>query len=84
MLSAVSVFAQSEERRRVFVGYSNLQAEGFSDKNDPDNILSPDFLDRRSTLHGVNAAVEFPIRNFGTSRSTGTTSRRILSTAATR
>jgi hypothetical protein len=47
------------------VGYSNLQAEGFPDKNDPDNVLSPDFLDRRTTLHGINAAVTFPFEGFG-------------------
>jgi opacity protein-like surface antigen len=64
-LSSTALFAQSDVRPKYFIGYSNLQAEGFPDKNDPDNILSPDFLDRRSTLHGVNAEATIPIRNFG-------------------
>jgi hypothetical protein len=65
LLSSISLYAQSEERPRIFVGYSNLQAEGLPDKNDPDNVLSPDFIDRRTTLHGFNTAVDFPLSNFG-------------------
>jgi len=65
LLSAVSVFAQSEEKTKFFVGYSNLQAEGLPDKNDPDNVFSPGFLDRRTTLHGFNGEATLPIRNFG-------------------
>jgi opacity protein-like surface antigen len=64
-LSATSLFSQSDVRPRYFIGYSNLQAEGLPNKNDPDNIISPDFLDRRSTLHGVNAEATLPIQNFG-------------------
>jgi len=62
--SSATAYAQ-DVRPKFFVGYSNLQAEGLPDKNDPDNLLSPDFLDRRTTLHGVNGEVTLPIRNFG-------------------
>ena len=65
MLPAAFLFGQGEYKPQYFIGYSNLQGEGFLGKNDPDNVLSPDFLDRRSTLHGVNAEVTVPIRNFG-------------------
>jgi hypothetical protein len=65
VLPAAGLFAQGEYKPQYFIGYSNLQGEGFLGKNDPDNVLSPDFLDRRSTLHGVNAQITFPIRNFG-------------------
>ena len=64
-LSAASLFSQSDVKPRYFIGYSNLQAEGLPNKNDPDNIISPDFLDRRTTLHGVNAEATLPIQNFG-------------------
>jgi opacity protein-like surface antigen len=64
-LSATSVFSQSDVKPKYFVGYSNLQAEGLPNKNNPDNILSNDFLDRRTTLHGVNGEATFPISNFG-------------------
>src|SRR5688572_319853 len=62
---ALSAYGQDDVRPQYFIGYSNLQAEGLPDKNDPDNLLSPDFLDRRTTLHGINAAVTFPFANFG-------------------
>jgi opacity protein-like surface antigen len=67
MLSfAMSSFAQDSERKPTFfVGYSNLQAEGLPNKNDPDNLLSPDFLDRRTTMHGVNGEVTLPFGMFG-------------------
>jgi hypothetical protein len=32
VLSAASLFAQSEDKPRFFIGYSNLQAEGLPDK----------------------------------------------------
>ena len=65
LFSALSAYGQDDVRPQYFIGYSNLQAEGLPDKNDPDNLLSPDFLDRRTTLHGINAAVTFPFANFG-------------------
>ena len=65
VLSSAYLLAQSDEKPKLFIGYSNLQAEGLPHKNDPGNLLSPDFLDRRTTLHGGNAEVTFPIQNFG-------------------
>src|SRR5262245_31191722 len=64
-LSATSLFSQSDVKPRYFIGYSNLQSEGLPNNNDPDNIISPDFLNRRTTLHGVNAEATLPIQNFG-------------------
>src|SRR4029079_14751920 len=64
-ISATSLFSQSDVKPRYFIGYSNLQAEGLPHKNDPDNIISPDFLDRRTTLHGVNAEATLPLQNLG-------------------
>jgi opacity protein-like surface antigen len=64
--SAVSAFAQGGEGKpHFFVGYSNLQAEGLPNKNDPDNLISPDFIDRRTTLHGFNGEVTYPFNTFG-------------------
>jgi hypothetical protein len=60
-----TLFAQNEGEPQFFVGYSNLQAEGLPEKNDPDNLFSPDFLDRRTTLHGINAEVTFPLSMLG-------------------
>jgi opacity protein-like surface antigen len=65
LLSVSSLFAQAEFKPKYYIGYSNLQAEGLPNKNDPDNVLSPDFIDRRTTLHGINAEATFPIRSFG-------------------
>jgi len=47
LLSTICLFAQDEREYEVFVGYSNLQAEGLRDTNN-----SPD---RRATMHGFNA-----------------------------
>jgi opacity protein-like surface antigen len=65
ILLPACLFAQSDYKPRYFVGYSNLQAEGLPAKNNPANVLSPGFLDRRSTLHGINAEATFPVGNFG-------------------
>src|SRR5262249_35763917 len=66
LLSTVSSFAQgSEGKPTFFIGYSNLQAEGLPNKNDPDNLLSPAFIDRRTTLHGVNGEMTYPFDVFG-------------------
>lgn len=58
---AVASFAQSDKRFDFFVGYSNLQAEGITDFNDPGNVFDDDFFDRRTGLHGfhVNATGYF-------------------------
>jgi opacity protein-like surface antigen len=65
LLLPAALFAQNDYKPTYFIGYSNLQAEGLPNKNNPSNILSPEFIDRRTTLHGVNAEATFPIRNFG-------------------
>jgi opacity protein-like surface antigen len=52
-----AVYAQSDRRAEVFIGYSNLQGEGIVDPDDPTEVLDDDFFDRRLGLHGVNASV---------------------------
>jgi opacity protein-like surface antigen len=64
--SSVSLFAQSERKAEVFVGYSNLQAQGLPDKNNVTGIFSSNFLNDRSTLHGFATEVSgFLSGNFG-------------------
>jgi hypothetical protein len=53
----VNLFAQGARPAEIFVGYSNLQAEGFQGTNNPNNIFSNDFFRDRTTLHGINAEV---------------------------
>ena len=65
ILLPVALFAQNDSTPKFFLGYSNLQAEGLPNKNNPNNVLSPEFIDRRSTLHGFNVEATLPIRNFG-------------------
>jgi opacity protein-like surface antigen len=50
-------FAQTDKKVEVFLGYSNLQAEGVPDRDDPNNVFDDDFFDRRKGLHGGNASV---------------------------
>src|SRR5262245_66635268 len=58
LFSTVCVYAQSERPYGVFVGYSNLQAQGLRNTND--------FLDRRLTLNGVNGSANlFALGSFG-------------------
>src|SRR5262245_58511680 len=58
LFSTVCVYAQSERPYGVFVGYSNLRAEGLRNTND--------FLDRRLTLNGVNgSATLFALGSIG-------------------
>jgi len=62
LVSALSSFAQNDRRPEFFVGYSNLQAEGMPDRNDPNNFFSNSFLNRRTTLHGLDGEVTlYPI-----------------------
>jgi opacity protein-like surface antigen len=50
----------------VFVGYSNLQAEGLPDRNTPSGLFDTDLFRNRTTLHGFNASVTgFPTDTFG-------------------
>jgi len=66
MLSAVQLFAQSERKPEVFLGYSNLQAQGLPDKNNLTGIFGSDFFNNRTTLHGFNTEVSgFLADNFG-------------------
>jgi len=66
MFCSVSLFAQSDRKAEVFVGYSNLQAQGLPDKNNVTGIFSSDFLNNRSTLHGFATEVSgFLSGNFG-------------------
>jgi len=57
LLMSVLAFAQEERTTEFSVGYSNLQAEGMPDRNDPNNFFTSSFLDHRTTLHGVNGEV---------------------------
>jgi opacity protein-like surface antigen len=65
MLSAVSAFAQ-ERKPEIFLGYSNLQAEGLPDKNNLTGIFGSDFFNNRTTLHGFDTEVSTYLKdNFG-------------------
>src|SRR5262245_39350203 len=48
LFSTVCVYAQSERPYGVFVGYTNLRAEGLRNTND--------FLDRRLPMNGLNGS----------------------------
>jgi len=66
MFSAISLFAQSERKPEIFVGYSNLQAKGLPDTNNLTGIFGSDFFNNRTTLHGFNSEVTGFVRdNFG-------------------
>src|SRR5262245_43610652 len=66
MLSAVSSFAQSERKPEIFLGYSNLQAQGLPDKNNLTGLFGSNFFNDRTTLHGFNSEVSgFLADNFG-------------------
>src|SRR5207249_2097590 len=41
----------------IFLGYSNLQAEGLSDKNDLTGLFGSNFFNNRTTLHGFDTEV---------------------------
>ena len=65
MFAGISAFAQ-ERKPEIFVGYSNLQAEGLPDKNNVTGIFSSDFLNNRTTLHGFTTDVSgFFLDNLG-------------------
>jgi opacity protein-like surface antigen len=57
ILSATSLFAQSDRRTEVFVGYSNLQAQGLLNTDSVTGFLGSEFLGNRTTLHGFNTEV---------------------------
>src|SRR5215471_15484298 len=67
MAAGAPSFAQVlGENLKLFVGYSNLQAEGLGTKNNnlPD-ILDTSFFRDRSTLHGGNAELTFALKGIG-------------------
>jgi opacity protein-like surface antigen len=51
------IYAQSDRRAEIFIGYSNLQGEGIVDADDPSEVFDDDFFDRRLGLHGLNASI---------------------------
>jgi opacity protein-like surface antigen len=52
-----AVYAQSDRRAELFIGYSNLQGEGIVDADNPSEVFDDDFFDRRLGLHGLNASI---------------------------
>jgi len=54
LLSATVASAQMPE---IFVGYTNLQAEGLPNRNNPNSPFDTEFFRDRATLHGVNGSV---------------------------
>jgi hypothetical protein len=66
LLSATSLFAQSDRKSEFAFAYSNLQAEGLPDSNTSTNLSNSGFFNSRSTMHGFDTAVTlFPAENFG-------------------
>src|SRR5689334_20741284 len=66
MFSSASLLAQSERKPEIFLGYSNLQAQGLPDKNNLTGIFGSDFFNNRTTLHGFDAEfTAFPADIFG-------------------
>jgi hypothetical protein len=57
LCSAIPIFAQSEHKPEIYLGYSNLQAQGLPDQNDVTGIFGSNFLNSRTTLHGFNSSV---------------------------
>ena len=57
MFFAGSLFAQSDRRAEVFVGYSNLQAEGVLDTSSVSGLFSSAFLNNRTNMNGFNTDV---------------------------
>src|SRR5262249_17497633 len=50
----------------VFLGYSNLQAQGLPDTNNLTGIFGSDFFNNRTTMHGFDSEVSaFPSSMFG-------------------
>jgi len=54
MFSVTSLFAQAGRRAEVFVGYSNLQAQGLPDTSSFSGLLGSTFLNNRTLLDGFN------------------------------
>src|SRR5262245_701441 len=57
MFFAASLFAQSDRHTDVFVGYSNLQAEGVLDTSSVSGLVSSALLNNRTNMNGFNTDV---------------------------
>src|ERR1051325_8058653 len=55
VLSSVG-FAQGSKKADFFIGYSNLQAEGVPNRDNPASIFDENFFDRRTGLHGFDVS----------------------------
>ncbi|NOT64089.1 MAG: porin family protein [Acidobacteria bacterium] len=65
MLSSATL-AQGGKPVSFFAGYSNLQAEGRFDPDNPTQNFNDDFFERRRGAHGVNLAIAgYPTKVFG-------------------
>ncbi|MBI3653052.1 MAG: porin family protein [Acidobacteria bacterium] len=65
VLSSVGI-AQSDKKGDFFIGYSNLQAEGIPNRDNPSSVFDKNFFDRRAGLHGVNvSATGYFFKYFG-------------------
>ncbi len=62
LITAPLAAAQGPE---FFIGYSNLQAEGLPERNDPSWVFNTDFFRARTTLHGVNAELSGYVKGVG-------------------
>ena len=62
LIAAPFASAQGPE---FFIGYSNLQAEGLPERNDPNWVFNTDFFRARTTLHGVNAELSGYVNGVG-------------------
>ena len=62
LVTAPFASAQGPE---FFIGYSNLQAEGLPERNDPNWVFNTDFFRARTTLHGVNAELSGYVKGVG-------------------
>jgi opacity protein-like surface antigen len=66
VLAAVPCEAQVVGKNlKIFVGYSNLQAEGLQNTNTPPNLFNSDFFRDRTTLHGVDASITGAYKGVG-------------------
>ena len=54
LLMSAASHAQSDKKADFFIGYSNLQAEGITNFNNPATVFDDDFFDRREGLHGFH------------------------------
>jgi opacity protein-like surface antigen len=66
MLAAAPCNAQiAGKNLKIFVGYSNLQAEGLQNTNTPPNLFNSDFFRDRTTLHGVDGSITGAYKGIG-------------------